>query len=53
MNSQIMSPQVEQFVREIRQKLPSHGSPESAAGAYRQSIALKPITQPIPPGMIH
>lgn len=38
MNSQIMSPQVEQFVREIRQKLPSHGSPESAAGAYRQSI---------------
>jgi hypothetical protein len=33
-----MSPQVEQFVREIRQKLPSHGSPESAAAAYRQSI---------------
>lgn len=33
-----MNPQVEQFVREIRQKLPSHGSPESAATAYRQSI---------------
>lgn len=33
-----MNPQVEQFVREIRQKLPSHGSPESAAAAYRQSI---------------
>lgn len=33
-----MNPQVEQFVREIRQKLPTHGSPESAASAYRQSI---------------
>ena len=33
-----MNPQVEQFVREIRQKLPSHGSPDSAAAAYRQSI---------------
>lgn len=32
------SPQVDQFVREIRQKLPSHGSPESAAAAYRHSI---------------
>lgn len=38
MTPQPMSPQVEQFVREIRQKLPSHGSPESAAAAYRQSI---------------
>lgn len=26
-----MSPQTEQFIREIRQRLPSHGSPESAA----------------------
>ena len=39
MTPQTISPQVEQFVREIRQKLPSHGSPESAAAAYRQSIA--------------
>lgn len=38
MNRQALSPQVEQFVREIRQKLPSHGSPEAAAEAYRQSI---------------
>lgn len=38
MTPNVMSPQVEQFVREIRQKLPSHGSPESAAAAYRQSI---------------
>jgi len=38
MTPQVMSPQVEQFVREIRQKLPSHGSPESAAAAYRQSV---------------
>jgi Z1 domain len=38
MTPQPLSPQVEQFVREIRQKLPSHGSPDSAAAAYRHSI---------------
>lgn len=39
MTPQPLPPQVEQFVREIRQKLPSHGSPDSAAAAYRHSIA--------------
>lgn len=33
-----MNPQVEQFVREIRQRLPSHGSPESAANDLRRFI---------------
>ena len=31
-----MNPQVERFVREIRQRLPSHGSPESAANDLRR-----------------
>lgn len=39
MTPRSLPPQVEQFVREIRQKLPSHGSPDSAAAAYRHSIA--------------
>lgn len=33
-----MNPQVEQFVREIKQRLPSHGSPESAASDLRRFI---------------
>lgn len=31
-----MNPQVERFVREIRQRLPSHGSPESAVNDLRR-----------------
>jgi hypothetical protein len=33
-----MNPQVEQFVREIKQRLPNHGSPESAAQDLRRFI---------------
>ncbi|MBF6025344.1 Z1 domain-containing protein [Lysobacter niastensis] len=33
-----MNPQIEQFVKEIRQRLPAHGSPESAANELRSFI---------------
>lgn len=44
-----MTPQVEQFVREIRQRLPSHGSPESAASDLRRF--LESMLGPISPEM--
>jgi hypothetical protein len=42
----LMSPQVEQFVKEIRQRLPSHGSVESAANDLRAFVEgmLGPLT---------
>lgn len=44
-----MSAQVEQFVREIKQRLPSYGSPESAAADLRRFI--ESVTGPISPEM--
>lgn len=44
-----MSPQVEKFVREIRQRLPSHGSPESAANDLRSFV--ESILGPMSPEM--
>lgn len=33
------TPQIEAFVRQIRDKLPTHDTPEQAAQALRQDIA--------------
>lgn len=45
-----MSPQVEQFVREIKQRLPSHGSPESAAQDLRSLV--ESVAGQMPPEML-
>jgi hypothetical protein len=45
-----MSPQIEQFVREIKQRLPSHGSPESAAQDLRSLV--ESVAGQLPPEML-
>lgn len=44
-----MNPQVEKFVRDIRQRLPNHGSPESAANDLKSLI--ESVMGAIPPEM--